>query len=374
MRLALRLARRGQGRVEPNPMVGAVLVRDGGVVATGYHRRFGGPHAEVEAIREARRRGIDPAACTLYVTLEPCCHHGKTPPCVDAILDAGIGRVVAAMVDPFPKVAGGGIGRLRKAGVNVTVGLCQGEAADLNAPFIKRLATGLPWVIAKWAQTIDGRIATATGDSRWISGPESRRHVHRLRGRVDAIMVGVGTVIADDPQLTARDVPVRRVARRVIVDPSFRMPPQSRLLASADQAPVTVAVRDELLIEPSDALLAAESRGVEFVGLPPADGGGMDLRPLLSHLVRVHQATNVLVEGGATLTGALLAQGLVDQTWVFVSPRLFGDSTALPAVTGLACPRVEDGLVWRLDNVRRFEQDVLLTYRMDASPARPPQG
>src|SRR5436305_1406899 len=200
MRRALELAERGRGFVEPNPLVGAVVVRDGSVVGEGWHRRYGEAHAEVNALAQA---GEAARGATLYVTLEPCCHVGKTPPCTDAVLAAGISRVVAAMADPFPKVAGGGIARLRAAGVAVAVGLGESEARRLNAPYLKLLATGRPYVHAKWAMTLDGKIATRTGDSRWISNEASRRVVHAMRGRMDAILVGIGTALVDDPSLTA---------------------------------------------------------------------------------------------------------------------------------------------------------------------------
>ncbi len=202
MRHALALAARGRGFVEPNPMVGAVVLDSAGkLVGEGWHQKFGGPHAEIHALEAA---GEKARGGTLVVTLEPCCHHGKTPPCTDAILKAGIRRVVAAMTDPFPKVAGGGLKLLRDAGLEVHIGLCEPEAKRLNEPYLKLLRTGRPWVHAKWAMTLDGKIATRTGDSKWISGEESRRRVHELRGKVDAIIVGRGTVIADDPLLTAR--------------------------------------------------------------------------------------------------------------------------------------------------------------------------
>ncbi|MFM8271011.1 MAG: bifunctional diaminohydroxyphosphoribosylaminopyrimidine deaminase/5-amino-6-(5-phosphoribosylamino)uracil reductase RibD, partial [Gemmata sp.] len=202
MRHALALAERGRGFVEPNPMVGAVVLGSGGeLVGEGWHQRFGGPHAEVVALREAgdRARGG-----TLVATLEPCCHHGKTPPCTDAVLRAGVARAVVAMADPFPKVAGGGLALLRAAGVEVSVGLCEPGALALNAPYLKLLRTGRPWVHAKWAMTLDGKLATRTGDSKWVSGEESRRTVHELRGRADAVLVGRGTVAVDEPLLPAR--------------------------------------------------------------------------------------------------------------------------------------------------------------------------
>src|SRR5690242_3300722 len=201
MRRALDLAECGRGWVEPNPLVGAVIVRDGRMVGEGWHRRYGEAHAEVNALAEA---GDAARGATLYVTLEPCCHHGKTPPCTDAVLRAGVRRVVAAMPDPFPAVAGQGAGRLRAAGVEVEFGPGEAAARRLNAPYLKLLAAGRPYVHVKWAMTLDGKIATRTGDSKWVSNPASRRYVHELRGRVDAVLVGVGTALADDPSLTAR--------------------------------------------------------------------------------------------------------------------------------------------------------------------------
>src|SRR6266566_3686691 len=220
MRWALELAERGRGYVEPNPLVGAVLVRDGRVVGEGWHRRHGEAHAEVNALAEA---GAAARGATLYVTLEPCCHHGKTPPCTDAVLRAGIRRVVAAMADPFPRVAGQGTALLQAAAVAVEVGLGEAEARRLNAPYLKLLTTGRPYVHAKWAMTLDGKIATRTGDSKWISGEMSRRHTHELRGRMDAIIVGIGTVLADNPILTVRP-PGPRVPIRIVLDSRGRLP------------------------------------------------------------------------------------------------------------------------------------------------------
>ncbi len=233
MRRALAEATRGLGRVEPNPMVGAVVVRDGQLVGVGHHARFGGPHAEIEALVQA---GNLARGATLYLTLEPCCHFGKTPPCTDAVLDAGVARVVAAMRDPFPRVAGGGLARLRAAGLVVEVGLGANAARRLNAPYLKRLATGLPYVTAKWAMTLDGKTATASGDSRWISGPRSRALVHELRGRMDAILVGIGTALADDPELTARPSGPRQPAR-VVLDGACRLPATSRLAQTGTRGP-----------------------------------------------------------------------------------------------------------------------------------------
>lgn len=376
MRLALSLARRGLGRVEPNPMVGAVLVRDGRVVAQGWHRRFGDAHAEANALQQCRDRGVDPRGCDLYVTLEPCNHHGKTPPCADAIVEAGVARVFIAMADPNRDVAGGGADKLRQADIPVHLGLCEQAARLLNEPYIKRAATGLPWVIAKWAQTLDGYIAARTGHSQWISNDRSRRVVHQLRGRVDAVVVGVGTVLADDPLLTARGVPVRRMARLVVVDPDLRIPPNAKLLRSlgADPraAPVTVAVSDQLHASQPGKLADLISQGVEAIALPPTqtDPGRLSLQPLLTHLATVHNATNVLVEGGSKLVSSMFEQRLVDQALVFVAPRLLGDHEAVAPLQGLVSQEAGDGYGLTLLQAKKLDHDVMLDYRIDIDKAK----
>lgn len=319
MRRALEIARRGEGLVEPNPMVGAVvLAPDGGVIAEGWHDRFGGPHAEAAALAAAgdRARGA-----TLVVTLEPCCHHGKTPPCTAAIVAAGIARVVIAAGDPFPAVAGGGIATLRAAGIHVATGLRAAEAVRLTAPYRKLVTTGTPWVIAKWAATRDGRVALPAGDDRWISSPESRRIVHALRARVDAIAVGSGTVLADDPLLTARPAGLRPLLR-IVLDGRGRLPPSSRLARTARESPVLVAVG---AAAPSDRVAAIEATGCEVWRAPgpsPADR----LRALLAELGR-RRLTNLLVEGGPHVFRTLFDAGLADETWAFVAPREAGGPT-----------------------------------------------
>jgi diaminohydroxyphosphoribosylaminopyrimidine deaminase / 5-amino-6-(5-phosphoribosylamino)uracil reductase len=375
MRRALTLAARGRGAVEPNPMVAAVLVaKDGGTLAEGWHRRCGGPHAEIEALNRARDAGVESAAlrqATLYVSLEPCCHHGKTPPCVDAVIAAGIRRVVVAMVDPNPRVAGRGIQRLRDAGIDVHVGLLENEARQLNEPFIKRHTLGVPWVIAKWAQTLDGAIAARTGDSRWISNDCSRRVVHQLRGRVDAVMVGIGTVLADDPALTARDVPRRRIARRVVVDPRLRLPLKSQLVRTVDQAPLLLAVSTATLRSRRGRVDTLRRAGVEIIALPQRRGrnADLDLGRLLTHLADEHDATNVLAEGGATLLGHLFAQRHIDQVLAFVAPRLMGDAKAIGAVDGPQIRRVTDAQPLRLVHHRLVGGDLLLDYRVPDAAA-----
>ncbi|MDB5350242.1 MAG: riboflavin biosynthesis protein RibD [Planctomycetota bacterium] len=314
MRLALAEAVLGRGSVEPNPMVGAVVVREGRVVSVGHHARFGGPHAEVVAMERA---GDASRGATLYVSLEPCCHTGKTPPCTGAILKAGITRVVAAMTDPFPRVAGGGLEELRRHGLEVSVGVLEDEARRLNAPYLKRLVTGRPFVTAKWAMTLDGKIATATGDSRWISGERSRAIVHEIRGRMDAIAVGIGTALADNPQLTARPAGPR-IAARVVLDSAARLPPDSLLATTARDIPTWVAVTDKA---PTDRLTALEGQGCEILRFP--GDGSIPIASLLDELGRRGE-TNLLVEGGGRTLGGFLDAGEVDAVEVFLAPILEG--------------------------------------------------
>jgi len=369
--LAARLGLRGFGAVEPNPMVGCVIAApDGRILGMGHHTRFGAPHAEIEALRSCARQGNDPRGATAYVTLEPCAHHGKTPPCADALVDSGIARVVCARRDPHPDGHGGGA-RLREAGVEVVFSGASEAATRLSEPFVRRLDTGLPWVVAKWAQTIDGRIATRHGESQWISGERSRRWVHLLRGRVDVVLTGVGTVLADDPLLTARDVPTRRVSRRVVVDPLLQTPAHSALVRSADVAPVTIACGEDAASGPSaDALRAA---GAELIS-PPSAGDPdaphrLDLAWLLRRLVADHDATTVLVEAGARLVGSLIGADLVHEALVFIGPRLLADERAMPPAAGLVREAMAQAGVWDLTLVRRCGDDAMLRWRKQEEPA-----
>lgn len=365
MKLALSLARKAQGNVEPNPMVGAVIVRDGVILGQGYHRRYGQAHAEVNALTDAQRQGHDVAGADMYVTLEPCSHHGKTPPCADAVVRARIGRVFCAMVDPFTQVAGRGIAKLRDQGIEVHVGLLEAQARELNAPFIKRVTQGLPFVMLKWAQSIDGKIASAGGDSQWISGPKARRLVHQWRSRVDVVMVGIGTALADDPQLTARDVKPKRIARRVVIDRDFQLPDDARVL-DVDVAPVTLAISAEVIQKQASRAQQLTQKGVEIFPLHPVAPGSteMDLRPLMEHLSKVHQASNVLVEGGGRLHGSLIRQKLADQLRVFVSPRIIGDARAPSGIAGLDCPSMKHAMTVHPAKVTVMGDDVLLDYNL----------
>jgi diaminohydroxyphosphoribosylaminopyrimidine deaminase/5-amino-6-(5-phosphoribosylamino)uracil reductase len=347
MARALELAERGRGLVEPNPLVGAVVVRDGRAVGEGWHQRYGGPHAEVVALAAA---GEAAHGATLYVTLEPCCHHGKTPPCTDAVLRAGVVRVVAALADPFPEVAGKGAERLRAAGLTVEVGAGEAEARRQNAPYLKLLATGRPYVHAKWAMTLDGKIATRNGDSKWISNESSRRRVHELRGRMDAVVVGVGTALADDPLLTARP-PGPRTAVRIVLDSRGRLPAASRLVQTARATPTLIAAAFPVPAE-------LEAHGCEVLRLPARDGRP-DVLALLDELGR-RRMTNVLVEGGAGVLGGLLDADAVDEYHVFVAPKLAGGAAALSPVGGSGAARMADALTLARWEVKMIEGDVLL--------------
>lgn len=372
MRQALALAGRGQGDVEPNPMVGAVIVRAGVVLGRGWHRRFGGDHAEIEAIGDARRQGRDVRGAEMFVTLEPCAHHGKTPPCSQAVIEAGLARVHIAMRDPFPEVDGRGIAAMEQAGIDVRVGLLEDEARRLNRAFIKRVTTGRPWVIAKWAQTLDGCIATRTGDSRWISGEASRQWVHRLRSRVDVIMTGIGTVMADDCLLTARleRGRVRRRAIRLVMDRDLRLPIGSKLVETAGTWSTRVAClepSDEQAMERKQQL---EHHGVQVMVAPSMPGPSADhsrsepdIDSILRMLVAEEQATQVLVEAGPTLLGSMFRAGLIDAVAVFVCPSLLGDREARRAVEGFSIERMADRQQLVIESRQMIGEDILIRGR-----------
>ena len=349
MQRALELAARGQGYVEPNPMVGCVVVRGAEIIGEGWHRGFGEAHAEVEALGIAGRRA---AGATMVVTLEPCCHQGKTPPCTRAIIAAGVGRVVVAQRDPFPEVAGRGIAELEAAGVVVETGLLEAEARRLNGPYLKLLSTGRPWVVAKWAMTLDGKIATRTGSSRWISGDASRKIAHALRGRVDAVLVGRNTAQRDDPLLTARP-PGPRTALRVVVDTRASLSSQSQLVRTAREVPVLVAVGPESA--------EADRRRLADIGCEvvvcEGETHAARLDGLLGELGR-RRMTNVLVEGGGRLLGSLLDAGAIDEVHVFLAPKLVGGSSAISPIAGEGIDEMSGALMLDTPEVRQVDSDV----------------
>lgn len=367
MRLATRLGLRGHGGAEPNPLVGCVIVDDNGqVVGWGCHRHFGGPHAEVVALQRA---GLKARGATAYVTLEPCNHVGRTGPCTEALIQAGVRRVVIARRDPNP-LAAGGMQRLQATGIRVEILANCSEAIALGDPFVHRSQTGLPWVIAKWAQTIDGRIATRSGHSRWISSEPSRRLVHRERGRVDAIMTGIGTVLADNPMLTARPPAgrkPRRIARRIVIDPRLQIPLDAKVLTTLEAAPTTIACDRELIESHAPKVQAVQALGAEIMPIDLADQQPQ-LAPLLRTLTERHEIASVLVESGGGLLGQLFQQRLVNEAWVFTAPLLLGDEQAQAAVRGLTAERLTDGVSLRLMDQRVRGGDVVARYRIDQPP------
>ncbi|MFP3936937.1 MAG: bifunctional diaminohydroxyphosphoribosylaminopyrimidine deaminase/5-amino-6-(5-phosphoribosylamino)uracil reductase RibD [Phycisphaerae bacterium] len=362
---ALELARQGLGAVEPNPPVGAVLVAGGEVIGSGRHRRFGGPHAEVEALRSAEQAGKNPRGATMYVTLEPCSHHGKTPPCTEAIISAGIARVVIAMEDPDANVSGRGIETLQSAGVDVTAGVCAEEARELLAAYIKTRTAGRPWVICKWAQTADGYLAVP--DGRWVSGPASRAEVHRLRGICDGVLVGLGTVRADDALLTNRSGRGRKPAR-VVLDGDLEIPPSCQLVRTVGEAPVIVVTCTQAADRQREKVRSLTDAGVEVLPLPeeshrePTRESRVDLELLLDELGR-RRWTRLLVEGGADVLESFISGGLSDELVVFVSPRRLGEDSA-------DLPRYDIAEVERAHKLCphgrwQFGGDTMLTFRSE---------
>jgi len=357
MERALSLAKLALGSSSPNPAVGAVIAKDGVVIGEGYTQPPGSAHAEVVALKKA---GEQSRGATMYVTLEPCCHFGRTPPCTQAIINGGISEVHIATLDPNPLVSGRGKAALDAAGIATRLGEHGEEASELNEAYIKFITTGLPFVTAKFAMSLDGKIATMTGDSRWISGEESREYVHRLRRAVDAIMVGVNTVLADDPRLTARDRldqggeiknPVR-----VIADSRGRTPPTAQVLKQTGK--IIIATTP---LAPSARVKRLKEAGAEVLELPSfsPDEGLVDLRELLRELGR-REITSILVEGGGTLLGSLFDQGLVDKVVAFIAPMIIGGAGARLAVGGRGAERITKAI--RLNNMKleHFGDDAMM--------------
>jgi diaminohydroxyphosphoribosylaminopyrimidine deaminase/5-amino-6-(5-phosphoribosylamino)uracil reductase len=360
MARALKLARRGMYTTDPNPRVGCVVVKDGAVVGEGWHRRAGEPHAEINALQAA---GSSAAGAGVYVTLEPCRHQGRTGPCTPRLIEAGVGRVVAAMRDPNPAVAGGGLDELRSAGIEVREGILAGEAAALNPGFISRMSRGRPYVRLKLAMTLDGRTALASGEARWITGPDARRDVQRLRARSSAILTGIGSVLSDDPRLDVRhdfgDGGEIRQPLRVVVDSGLRTPPSAQLLQVG--GPVLIAT----LEEHAAGRAPLENAGAEVVGLPPANGR-VDLQALLTYLAG--RGINELhAECGPTLAGALISANLVDELVVYVAPALLG-ADAMPLAFMQTIADMNDRVGLRFEDTRAVGGDIRLTARPLAKP------
>jgi len=362
MARALELAARARGRTSPNPMVGAVLVKDGEIVGEGFHPRAGEPHAEIFALRQAGERA---RGATLYINLEPCCHYGRTPPCTEALIRAGVAEVHMAMEDPNPLVHGKGRAALEAAGIRTFVGEHESEARQLNEVFIKYITTGRPFVTAKFAMSLDGKIATHTGQSRWITGEAARRRVHELRDVSDAICVGVSTILADDPRLTTRlDKPDVKHPLRVILDSRGRAPLTARVFDPALPGRTVVATTPAM---PSTHRAALEAQGVEVWALPPDDRGCVDLAALLDRLGE-REITSLLVEGGGTVLASFFERRLVDKVMAFVAPLIIGGKNAPTPVRGTGASCLADALRLKRVSVERVGEDVLIVgYPRDES-------
>jgi diaminohydroxyphosphoribosylaminopyrimidine deaminase / 5-amino-6-(5-phosphoribosylamino)uracil reductase len=361
MRRALELAEGGRGKVSPNPLVGAVIVRDDEPIGEGFHAELGGFHAERAAIEDCRARGQDPAGATMYVTLEPCAHTGRQPPCTEAILEAGIASVVYASEDPTEKASGRGPGILRDGGVEVvlTNGPEASEARLLNQPFRKRARTGRPLVTYKAAMTLDGRVASPTGDSRWISSVESRELVHSWRAECDAVAVGIGTAMADDPLLTARIEDVERQPTRVVFDSGARLPLDSALVTSIDEAPLIVVCAPEAASAGRDGL---ERAGADVV-VTPGRTSRDRLTAALDELGR-RQIQDLLVEGGPTLAGSLFDAGEIDQVRLFIAPLMIGAADARAVLEGEGAGRIAEGLRPLATEYEQVGEDLLVHARL----------
>ena len=355
----LELAARGRGHTSPNPLVGAVLVKSGRVIGEGFHAAAGLPHAEREALADCDE---DPAGATLYVSLEPCAHRGRTPPCTDAILEAGIGRVVVASDDPTPKASGRGLGILRDEGVAVEVldGEIAHEARLLNQPFRKHARTGRPLVVFKAAMTLDGKVATRTGDSRWISGKMSRARVHRWRAEADAVAVGVGTALADDPLLTARIEGVSRQPRRVVFDSEARLPLGSALVRSASEVPLILVCSRAAK---RTAVQAVEAAGVDVLVASGENEAARVVKGLDE--LGAREVQSILLEGGPHLAGAFLEAGEIDEARIFVAPIVAGGRDARTALDGQGAEEISRAARARATEVEQIDDDVLITARFE---------
>ncbi len=358
MTLALRLAAKGRGKTSPNPMVGALVVKNGRIVGRGYHHGPGQPHAEILALQQAgpRARGA-----TLYVTLEPCCHlHKRTPPCVPAVIEAGLQRVVVAMTDPNPRVKGRGIAALRRAGIGVTTGIAQEEASQLNRVYLHWMKTGRPYVILKAGMTLDGKVATAKGESRWITGLRARQDAHRLRSQVDAVIVGVGTIIHDDPTLTARlsDRPLKLAFRqplRVVLDSTLRTPATATICAAQDRAKtliVTTSRASRVRHRPF------ERAGVEVVSISTKNG--RVALPAMMTMLGKRGVTSALIEGGSTVNAAALREKLVHHVVLYLAPTLLGGQDAKALIGDRSPKRLAEALPLRHVTVRRIGKDLVV--------------
>jgi diaminohydroxyphosphoribosylaminopyrimidine deaminase/5-amino-6-(5-phosphoribosylamino)uracil reductase len=358
MKTALKLAQRGIGSVEPNPAVGAVLVKANQVVGKGWHRKFGGSHAEVNALEDCQTLGVNPQGATMYVTLEPCCHQAKTGPCTEAVIAAGVSKVFVAAIDPSEHANGKGVEQLRNAGIEVETGICETEARLLNAPFFKFAATGKTWIILKWAQSIDGKVAYADTslDRQWISGELSRKDVHKLRRCVQAILVGINTVIVDDPLLTARPSKGQK-ATRIVLDNNLRIPLGCQLLATAKKVPVLILTSRQALQANPQIVEKIKKKGAEVLAYPEEQGSS-NLCFLLDELAK-RDVAQLLVEGGPTVMASFLKEQLTDQIIMYIAPKILGGSGSVGITESLG--ELAKAVALQYIDIERFGDDVRLT-------------
>lgn len=352
MKRALDLAALGHGMVSPNPVVGAVFVRDGKVIGEGFHKKLGGPHAEIEALAAAK----DVKGATLYVTLEPCSHKGRTPPCTQALVSSGVARVIIPHLDPNPQVAGRGVKALRKAGIQVDIGLMDQEACRVNAPFLTFHKLHRPFMILKWAMTIDGRIAAMTGESRWISNSQSREYVHEIRSNVDAVMVGIGTILQDNPMLNVRMKNYeKRQPRRIIVDGNLRIPVRANVLTATAPEDSIIATSD---FAPPHKVQRLRDAGHHVVVMR-GRRGLLDMKQLIENL-KDFEIQSVLCEGGSTMHGSIVKSGMVDRVISFVAPKIIGGDEGKSPIMGWGLPNMTEALQLEDVDIRQFGTDVCI--------------
>ncbi|MHC4068000.1 MAG: bifunctional diaminohydroxyphosphoribosylaminopyrimidine deaminase/5-amino-6-(5-phosphoribosylamino)uracil reductase RibD [Planctomycetota bacterium] len=366
MNVALKLARRGVGSVEPNPPVGCVIVKANQVVGKGFHKKFGGPHAEIDALEDCKNLGANPQGAKMYVTLEPCAHHGKTGPCTDAIIAAKIAEVLIATIDPSQHTDASGAEKLQNAGIKVRTGVCEDQAKILNAPFIKFASTAKPWTILKWAQTIDGKLAfdqPQKGQRQWISNELSRKDAHILRRRAQAVIVGVNTLIADDPLLTPRP-PKGKKPTRIVLDNHLRIPLDCRLLATAKKTPVLIYTREESVRTKPDIAEKITRTGAELLTYPDTQGRS-NLHFLLDRLSERKMA-QLLVEGGPTVIASFLAENLADEIVIYIAPTILGLKGRADITASMA--RLADVLHLKNVDIKTFDSDIRLSAFVPAQP------
>ena len=357
MRRAIQLAAEGEGKTRPNPLVGAVIVKDGRIIGEGYHTKYGCLHAEREALADCIGRGNDPRGADMYVTLEPCCHTGKQPPCTEALVEAGVGRVIVGSYDPNPLVSGKGTEFLRQHGIQVETGFLKAECDALNPIFFHYITTGKPYVVLKYAMTADGRIATVAGNSKWITCDVARNHVHRLRNRYASILVGINTVLADNPMLNCR-LSGGVNPLRIVLDSSLRIPLECQLVQSAGEIPLMVVCSDATEAKRK----ALEKFGVEVLSLPGTDGR-TDLKALVLELGK-RGIDSLLIEGGSQVHYSALSAGIVNHIYSYVAPKIFGGQQALGPVSGSGVEQVSDAFRLKLAGTQLLGSDILIEYEV----------